>query len=336
MKVQRMEEKTVLVTDYTWSSTEPEAQVLAEVGARLLIAESGNEEELLSLVQQADAILTCFKKVSAAVIRAGQKLQVVGRYGIGVDNIAVDEATRLGIPVTNVPAYCLDEVAEHVLALLLASVRKLCQYNASVRQGNWSLQIGMPMYRLRGRTLGIIGFGKIGQSLAEKAQSLGLDIIAYDPYLSDEVIRRRGVEPKSLDNLLVQADFVSLHTPLTPETRGLLNAERLRKMKPTAFVINTARGGLIVTDALTQALQEGWIAGAALDVFDPEPLPADHPLWSQPALIATPHIAFYSEESVLELEVQAARNVAAILSGRRPASLVNPEVLALPRWGHLH
>jgi D-3-phosphoglycerate dehydrogenase len=194
----------------------------------------------------------------------------------------------------------------------------------------------MPIYRLRGRTLGIIGFGKIGQSLAEKARTLGLDIIAYDPYLSDEAIKQRGVEPKSLDNLLAQADFVSLHTPLTPETRGLLNADRLRKMKPTGFVINTARGGLIVTDALTQALQEGWIAGAALDVFDPEPFAADHPLLSQPTLIATPHIAFYSEESVLELEVQAARNVAAILSGRRPASVVNPEVLALPRWEHLH
>jgi phosphoglycerate dehydrogenase-like enzyme len=134
---------------------------------------------------------------------------------------------------------------------------------------------------------------------------------------------------------LAQADFVSLHTPLTPDTRGLLNADRLRRMKPTAFVVNTARGGLIVTDALTQALQEGWIAGAALDVFDPEPLPADHPLLSQPTLIATPHVAFYSEESVQELEVLAARNVAAILSGQRPAWVVNPEVLTLPRWAHL-
>jgi phosphoglycerate dehydrogenase-like enzyme len=139
----------------------------------------------------------------------------------------------------------------------------------------------------------------------------------------------------SLDDLLAQADFVSLHTPLTPETRGLLNADRLRRMKPTAFVVNTARGGLIVTGALAQALQERWIAGAALDVFDPEPLPTEHPLWLQPNLIATPHAAFYSEESVLELEVQAAQNVAAILSGRRPASVVNAEVLALPRWAHL-
>jgi D-3-phosphoglycerate dehydrogenase len=166
-----MDEKTVLVTDYTWPSTEPEARVLAEIGAKLLIAQTGSEEELLSLVPQADGILTCFKKVSAAVIRAGEKLQVVGRYGIGVDNIAVDEATRLGIPVTNVPAYCLDEVAEHVLALMLACARKVCQYNAAVHEGNWSLQTGMPIYRVRGRTLGIVGFGKIGQSLADKAHT---------------------------------------------------------------------------------------------------------------------------------------------------------------------
>jgi D-3-phosphoglycerate dehydrogenase / 2-oxoglutarate reductase len=330
-----MDEKTVLVTDYTWPSTEPEARVLAEIGAKLLIAQTGSEEELLSLVPQADGILTCFKKVSAAVIRAGEKLQVVGRYGIGVDNIAVDEATRLGIPVTNVPAYCLDEVAEHVLALMLACARKVCQYNAAVHEGNWSLQTGMPIYRVRGRTLGIVGFGKIGQSLADKARGLGLNIIAYDPYMPDETIRQRGAESRNLDDLLAQADFVSLHTPLTPDTRGLLNADRLRRMKPTAFVVNTARGGLIVTDALTQALQEGWIAGAALDVFDPEPLPADHPLLSQPTLIATPHVAFYSEESVQELEVLAARNVAAILSGQRPAWVVNPEVLTLPRWAHL-
>lgn len=330
-----MAEKIVLVTDYTWPSTEPEAKVLAEIGAELLIAQTGSEEELLSLVPQADAILTCFKKVSAAVIRTGEKLQVVGRYGIGVDNIAVDEATRLGIPVTNVPAYCLDEVAEHALALLLAGARKVCQYNTAVHEGNWSLQTGMPIYRVRGRTLGIIGFGKIGQTLADKARALGLSIVAYDAYLSEDMIHQRGAEPVSLDDLLAQADFVSLHTPLTAETRGLLNTERLRRMKPTAFVVNTARGGLIVTEALVQALQAGWIAGAALDVFDPEPLPADHPLLALPNLIATPHMAFYSEESVLALEVQAAQNVASILSGKRPVSVVNPEVLALPRWAHL-
>lgn len=330
-----MTDKLVLVTDHTWPTTAPEAEVLAEVGAKLLEAKTGSEEELLALVPQVDAILTCFAQVPASVIRAGQKLQVVGRYGIGVDNIAVDEATRLGIPVTNVPAYCLDEVAEHAMALLLACARGVARYHVAVHEGNWSLQTAMPLFRVRGRTLGILGFGKIGQTMAEKAKAFGLQIIAYDAMMPTEAVRQKGAEPVSLDVLLARSDFVSIHTPLTPETRGLLNAARLRCMKPTAFVINTARGAIIDLDGLLQALREGWIAGAALDVFVPERLPADHPLLAMPNLIATPHVAFYSEESVLELEVKAAQNVAAILSGRRPDAVVNPDVLKLPRWSHL-
>jgi D-3-phosphoglycerate dehydrogenase len=330
-----MTEKIVLVTDYTWSSTEPEAKVLAQVDARLLVAQTGSEDELLALVPQADAILTCFKKVSAEVIRAGEKLQVVGRYGIGVDNIAVDEATRLGIPVTNVPAYCLDEVAEHVMALLFACARRVCRYNSAVHQGDWRLQTGLPMFRVRGTTLGIIGFGKIGQVLAEKARAFGMNIVAHDAYASAEVFRQHNVESLSLDELLALADFVSIHTPLTPETRHLINAERLQMMKPTGFIINTARGPIIDHLALAQALREGWIAGAGLDVFDVEPLPADHELLLSPNLIATPHVAFYSEESILQLETLAAQNVAMILSGKRPLSVVNPDVLKLSRWAHL-
>jgi D-3-phosphoglycerate dehydrogenase len=330
-----MAEKVVLVTDYTWSSTAPEAEVLAEVDARLLVAQSGSEEELLSLVPQADGILTCFAKVPASVIRAGARLQVVGRYGIGVDNIAVDEATRLGIPVTNVPAYCLDEVAEHVLALMFAGARKVVRYHNAVQHGDWALQSGMPIFRVRGRTLGILGFGKIGQTLAAKARGLGLRIVAHDAYAPAAMLRQQEVEPVSLEDLFAQADFLSLHTPLTPQTRHMVNADLLRRMKPTAFLINTSRGPVIDQEALVVALREGWIAGAALDVFEPERLPADHPLLAQPNLIATPHVAFYSEESVVELEVKAARNVAAILSGRRPEAVVNPEVLSLPRWSHL-
>ena len=330
-----MPDKIVLVTDITWPSTAPEAKVLEAVGARLLLAQTGSEEELLALVPQADAILTCFKKVSAAVIRAGPKLQVVGRYGIGVDNIAVDEATRLGIPVTNVPAYCLDEVAEHVMALILACARQVVRYNAAVHAGTWSLKTGMPLFRVRGRALGIIGFGKIGRTLAEKAQAFGMRVLAHAPRANPESLRAHGVQPASLEELLHEADFVSIHTPLTPATRGLMNAERLRSMKLTAYLINTARGAVIDPAALLQALREGWIAGAAVDVFDPEPIPADHPLLQLPNFIVTPHAAFYSEESIVDLETLAAQNVAAILSGRRPAAVVNPEVLGLPRWAHL-
>jgi D-3-phosphoglycerate dehydrogenase len=327
--------KTVLVTDTTWSSTELEAEVLAEVGGELLIAETGSEEELEALVPRADAILTCFAQVSSEVIRRGEKLQVVGRYGIGVDNIAVEEATRLGIPVTNVPAYCVDEVAEHVLAFMFGLARKVYLYNAAVRNGNWELSTGRPIHRVAGRTLGIIGFGHVGQTLAAKVAGFGMRVIAYDPIANEDAMKRHGVEAVELDDLLREADFVSVHAPLTDGTRGIVNRERLRSMKPTAFLINTARAAIIDQEALLAALVEGWIAGAAVDVFDPERLPDGHPLLQQSNLLATPHTAFYSEESIRELEVKAARNVAKILSGRRPDAVVNPEVLKLPRWAHL-
>jgi D-3-phosphoglycerate dehydrogenase len=193
----------------------------------------------------------------------------------------------------------------------------------------------MPIFRVHGRTLGILGFGKIGQTLAAKAQTLGLQIMAHDAFVKPDIFARLGVESVGLDDLFMRADFISIHTPLTPDTRGLVNAARLRLMKPTAFLINTARGPIIDQAALLHALHENWIAGAALDVFDPETLPPEHPLLAEPDLITTPHVAFYSEESVLELEIKAARNVAAVLGGRRPEFVVNPEVLNLPRWEHL-
>ena len=330
-----MNDKLVIVTDYTWPSTEPEASVLQKAGANLVEAETGEEEELIRLVADADGILTCFRNITAPVIDAGKKLKVIGRYGIGVDNIDIEAATRFGIPVTNVPAYCLDEVAEHAMAFLLACGRSICRYNSSIREGNWDLASGRPIYRIRGRTLGILGFGKIGQALAEKAIGFGLKIIAHDAFIDDETIRKGGAEPVSLDEVVSRSDFLSIHTPLNPDTRHLINEVRLREMKQGAFVLNAARGGIIDLNALAVALKEGWIGGAAIDVFEPEHLPNDHPLLDAPNLIATPHVAFYSEESVLDLQRLAAENVAAILSNRRPESVVNPEVLELPRWANL-
>ena len=325
----------VLVTDIAWPSATLEADVLARVGGELILAESGSEEELLRLVPQADAILTCWARVPGSVIRGGERLQVIGRYGIGVDNIDVKEATRHGILVTNVPAYCLDEVSDHAMALMLACARKVCHYNAAVHAGDWDINGGKPLFRLRGQTLGIVGFGKIGQTLAPKARAFGMRVLAYDPYVDATRVQALSCEKAELDALLKQADFISIHAPLADNTRGMINGARLRTMKPTAFIINTARGALIDQDALVKALQERWIAGAALDVFVPERIPPDHPLLSLPNVIATPHVAFYSEESLRDLELQAAENVAAVLSGRKPAHIVNPEVLSLHRWSHL-
>lgn len=327
--------KRILVTDYTWGSTDVEASILAGVGVEIIEAQVGDEDELLALAPEADAILTCFARVPGSVIRAGRRLLAIGRYGIGVDNIDVATATELGIPVTNVPAYCLDEVSDHAMALLLACARRVCLYTRAVRRGDWTLAAGAPMHRLRGQTLGILGFGKIGQTLAPKAQAFGLHVIAHDPFVAPDMAERRNVELVDLDAIFSKSDFLSIHLPLTAETRGLVSRERLRQMKPTSVLINTARGPIIDQPALVEALQAGWVAGAGLDVYEEETLPAGHPLLSLPNVVTTPHVAFYSEESLIDLRTLATRNVAAVLAGRRPAWVVNPSVLNLPRWAHL-
>jgi D-3-phosphoglycerate dehydrogenase len=321
-----MTDLKVLVTDVTWDSTEREAAVLAEVGARLVLAPSGDEAELVSLVADADAILTCFAQVTPAVVQAGKRLRVIGRYGIGVDNIAVQEATRRGIPVTNVPAYCLDEVAEHVLALIFCLVRSIHHFDQAVHDGDWSLAAGQPIRRIAGRTIGVVGFGKIGQTVAARARALGMNVIAYDPRADDQAFATAGVQAVGLLDLASRADFVTLHVPATPDTERMIDARFLAEMKPDAYLINTARGAVVDQDALTAALAEQRIAGAALDVFVPERLAPDHVLLAQPRLLATPHVAFYSEESIAELATIAARNVATVLSGHRAPDTINPEV----------
>ncbi len=308
-------ERRVLVTDYTWANTHVEAAVLAEVGAVLVHAQTGEEDELVELVAGCDGILTCFQRVTPAVIRAGNRLKVIGRYGIGTDNIAVNVATELGIPVTNVPEYCSDEVAEHVLAMIFTLVRGIDRYDRAVRRGDWTLATGLPTRRIAGTTLGIVGHGAIGRALEQRARGLGMDVLVHT--------RSTGIP---LLELAERADFVSLHAPATDQTEHLVDAAFLAAMKPTAYLINCARGALVDQDALAAALRDGRIAGAGLDVFAPEQLPAGHPLLQLDNVVATPHTAFYSEESIADLARLAAQNVAAVLAGGRPASVVNPEV----------
>jgi D-3-phosphoglycerate dehydrogenase len=323
----------VLVTDIVWDGPQVEAGVLEQVGATLVLAERGDEEELVGLVRDADAILTCFAHVTPAVVAAGAGLQVIGRYGVGTDNIAVAEATRREILVTNVPVYCTHEVAEHVLGMLLCLVRGIHRYDYAVRRGDWSLATGLPTRRVAGSTLGVVGFGAIGRHVAERAAALGLVVVVHDR--DPAGVDAMGFEAVDLDELAARSDFVSLHVPLTDATRGLVDARFLARMRDSAYLINCARGAIVDHDALAQALAGGAIAGAAMDVFEPERLPDDHPLLAQERLLATPHTAFYSEESMHDLARQAAENVAAVLAGRRPAATVNVELLEHPRWAHL-
>ncbi|MGH9161263.1 MAG: C-terminal binding protein, partial [Vicinamibacteraceae bacterium] len=314
----------VLITDYAWPSVEPERSILAGAGAEVVVVETAGEDELAQLAVDADGILTCWKPVTEKVIRAAENCVSIGRYGIGLDNIDVDCATRLGIVVTNVPAYCVEEVSEHALALLLTLARKTAVYDRSIKAGMYNLQAGGPLYRVRGKTLGIVGLGRIGRRLAEKACCLGLRTIAFDPNLSAADVEGSGVELVSFPALLASSDYISIHVPLTDATRRLFDAGAFRQMKPTAFLINSSRGSVIDESALLEALDEGRLAGTGLDVLDREPPAPFDPLTSHPKSVVTPHAAFSSQESLLELQTTAATQMAEILLGKRPRNIVNP------------
>jgi D-3-phosphoglycerate dehydrogenase len=314
-----MSKYKVLLTDYAWPDLDIERPILAEEGAELVVAERSDSASLAKLAVDADAIMTNWARVDATVLAAAAKCRIVARLGIGLDNIDVDFATRLGMLVTNVPDYCLIEVAEHALALLLAMARKVAFYHHETKQGRYRLQAGPTLRRIERQTLGIVGFGKIGRKLAEKAAALGLEILATGR------TRRElppGIEWCDLDSLLSRSDYLSLHAPLTPQTRHLIGAAQLARMKPTAYLINTARGGLIDTAALAAALAANRLAGAALDVQEPEPPDLTQSPYNDPRVIVTPHAAFVSQESLENLRTRTARQVATALAGGIPENVV--------------
>jgi D-3-phosphoglycerate dehydrogenase len=245
--------------------------------------------------------------------------------GIGLDNIAVAAATERKIPVTNVPDYCVAEVADHALALILACARNIAFYHLRTKRGEYALQEGPAMLRLAGKCLGLIGLGHIGRNLAAKAQALGLEVLGHTSSGNDH---GTGCRMVSLEMLLEESDFVSLHVPLMSQTRHLLGLAQFEKMKRSAYLINTARGGLIDHADLWTALERDLIAGAALDVFDPEPPDLSTPLLQDERVIVTPHAAFVSQESLIELRSRVARQIVDVFSGRRPECVVNPEVFA--------
>ena len=324
--------KRVLITDYVWPSVEPERAVLAEAGAELVVAPDGSEETLAALARDVDGILTCFEKVTERVVRAAERCVVIGRYGVGVDNIDVATATELGIVVTYVPDYCVDEVSDHVFALLLAWNRRIVLFDNATKRVGWGAEgLGMRIMRLRGKKLGVVGFGRIGREVARKALAFGMEVLASDPVISPETAAEHGAVMVDLPDLLAQSDFVTLHAPLVPATEKMIGAAELAAMKSEAFLVNAARGPLIDEDALRDALTTGRIAGAGLDVLVDLDPPTDHPLVALDNVIITPHTAFFSQEAVLELEERAAGEVARVLSGRMPDNPVNPEVFAHSR-----
>jgi D-3-phosphoglycerate dehydrogenase len=308
----------IAVTDSPFPSLDPVKAALATLDAELRMSKSNTADDIIAVARDADAVIVCYAQITAAIIGALTRCKVIGRTGLGVDNIDVPAATVRGIAVTYVPDYCLREVSDHAMALLLALARKVPFSNKLVQSGRWEMPAVAPLRRLEGQVLGLIGFGNIPRALAPKAKAFGLKVITHDPYVSKDVLAAAGVEGVSFDELLARSDFISVHAPLMPATRGLLNAAAFAKMKKGALIVNTARGPLIDEPALIAALDAGHLGGAALDVVATEPLPKDSPLIGRDNVILTPHTAFYSVEALEELQTKCASDVARVLSGEKP------------------
>lgn len=318
----------VIITDLDHPGVAEEEAALAPVGARLQVAQCRTEQDVLASCREADGLIVQYAPITAAVLAGLPRLRVVARYGVGVDTLDVAAATARGVVVANVPGFCTEEVASHALAFLLAWHRKVVRFDRAVKAGQWDFALAGPTPRLRGQVLGIVGVGRIGSALARMAAPLGLTIWGHDPHRAEFP---PGVRRVPLDALAAGADYLSVSCPLTAETRHLINAAMLRRMKPTAFLINTARGPVVEEEALVRALKEGWIAGAGLDVLEREPPASDNPLLGMENVLLTPHAAFYSLGSLSEVKRRAAAAVAAVLRGERPESVVNPEVYARGR-----
>lgn len=311
----------LLVTDSDFPNLELEQALADDAGVELESTQVRTPEAVIDVASDADALLVQYAEIDETVFEA-LDLEVVGRYGIGVDSIDVDAATDAGVPVVNVPDYCLDEVSVHAFSLLLACVREVAHLDREIRDGTWDWTLGKPIHRFAGQTLGLAGFGKIPREVARKARAFDLDIVAYDPYVSAADIEAHHAEKVDFDELLERADFVSVHVPLTEETVGMFDTDAFAAMKESAFLVNTARGSVVDTSDLYDALVAGDIAGAGLDVMPDEP-PENWSLFALDNVVATPHIAWYSEESYDELRRRVTEDVLGVLRGQQPQNPVN-------------
>jgi D-3-phosphoglycerate dehydrogenase len=322
----------VVLTDYVWESLDVERKTLEGL-AELVPLQTKKPEEFLAQAADCDALLNTYAgPITAEVMAKMPRCRIIARYGIGVDTIDLDAATQAGIIVTNNPSYCIEEVAEHAMALMLASARKVAFYDRQVRAGRWEVPPGKPLYRLAGSTLGLVGFGNIARQAAVRAASFGMRIVFADPFINEGQFDVPG-RKMELHDMLREADFVSLHPPLTAQTRKMISDEAFSHMKPTAVLVNCARGPIVDTEALVRALDAKKIAGCALDTTDPEPLPDPHPLRGRENVILNPHVAWYSEQALVGLQAGAPSEVRRVLSGEWPVNVVNRAVKGKNRAG---
>ena len=322
----------VVITDYVWDSLDVERNILRGLG-ELVALQTKKPADFVEQAGDCDALLNTYAgPITADVMARMPKCKIIARYGIGVDTIDLDAATAAGIIVTNNPTYCIEEVAEHTLALMLACARKVVFYDRLVRAGRWEVPPGKPLFRLAGSTLGLVGFGNIARQVAVRAAAFGMRVLYSDPHVASGQFAVPGTKME-LYALLGEADFVSLHPPLMPQTRGMIGDEAFSHMKPTATLINCARGPIVDTDALVRALDAGRIAACALDTTDPEPLPDPHPLRGRDNVVLNPHVAWYSEQAMVGLQSGAPNEVRRVLSGEWPVNVVNRAVRDRNRAG---
>ncbi len=318
----------IVITDHRFPDVAQERRAAEAIGATLVDAQTTNEQELCNVCRDADGILTARAPLNKRVIDSMEHCKIIVRYGIGVDTVDIPAATARGIYVANVPDYCVDEVSDQALTLLLMVSRQMIASMAVARQDKWILTNFPQLHRLRGQVCGLVGCGKIGSLLAGKVKQLGMHVVIYDPYLSQTRAREMGAEIVSLDDLLAKADFISLHAPLTSETHHLIGEAALAKMKQTATIINTSRGGLVDEAALVRALDAGKIFGAGLDVLESETAvtPVRAALVNHPKAVVTAHTAWLSVEARAQLQLSAAQQVVACLKGEIPYGLINREL----------
>lgn len=327
-----MSRAKIVLTDYVWESLDVERKILGP-DAELRPFKAATVEEFAAEARDCDALLNTYAgPITADVIANMPRCKIIARYGIGVDTIDVDAATAAGIIVTNNPTYCIEEVADHTLALMLGAARRVPLYDRLVRAGDWSLAPGKPIARLRGQVLGLVGFGRIAREVAARAAAFGMRVVFSDPNVEAGQFAAPG-DKRRLEDLLREADIVSLHAPLMADTRGMIGAAAFARMKRSAILVNTSRGGLIDTAALVAALDAGQIAGCALDTLDVEPLPAGHPLRHRDNVLITPHAAWYSETAMVGLQAGAPGEVRRVLSGVWPFNVVNTAVRGVNRAG---
>lgn len=307
----------IAVTDSVFPTLDPAKAALARLNPTYRMAKSASADDILAVARDADALLITYAKITREIIGQLTKCKAIGRFGLGVDNIDLPAAKEKGIAVNYVPDYCIREVSDHTMALLLSLIRKVPLSNKLVQAGRWEMPAVVPIRRIEGTVLGLVGFGHIPRLVAPKAQAFGIKVIAYDPFAKAELFKAANVASVDFDTLLQRSDYVSVHAPLMPQTHGMMNAAAFAKMKKGAYIVNTARGPLIDEPALIAALDAGQVGGAGLDVVATEPLAKDSPLLGRDNVIVSPHTAFYSIEALEELQSKCASDVARVLSGEK-------------------